>query len=268
MDLVTFKETNRAMWAAGNYDAIAELVWSAGGQLTARIGCAQGEDVLDVACGTGNAAIPAAATGARVVGLDLTPELFEQSRARAADSGVEVEWVEGDAEDMPFADESFDVVVSTFGCMFAPRHQVTARELARVLRPGGRLGVVAWTPEGFVGDFFRSLGAHLPPLPPFAEPPVLWGDPDHVEALFAGSGIELEFERGEVDFRFESPAQAVSYYEANFGPVIKARDHLEAEGRWDVARADFAALYERHELDDDGTLSFPGEYLVVLGRKS
>jgi SAM-dependent methyltransferase len=268
VDVTTFKQSNREMWAAGNYDAVAELVWSAGGRLVDRLDVQAGEDVLDVACGTGNATIPAAEAGAQVVGLDLTPELFEAGRRRAAVTGVEVEWVEGDAEALPFADESFDAVVSTFGCMFAPRHEVTARELARVLRPGGRLGVVAWTPEGFVGDFFRSLGAHLPPPPPFAEPPVLWGDPDHVEALFDGSGLELEFERDEVDFRFESPAQAVEYYEENFGPVIKAREHLQAEGRWEAARADFAAVYEQHEPSDDGTLSFPGEYLVVLGRKS
>ena len=268
MDVATFKQVNRTMWAAGNYDAIAELVWGAGERLVRRLGVRPGEDVLDVACGTGNAAIPAAEAGARVVGLDLTPELFERGRTRAEAAGVEIEWIEGDAEALPFADATFDVVVSTFGCMFAPRHEVAAGELARVLRPGGRLGVVAWTPEGFVGDFFRSLGAHLPPPPPFAAPPVLWGDPDHVRSLLGGAGLELEFERDQVEFRFDSARQAVECYETNFGPVIKAREHLEAEGRWEPARADFIELYERHELDEGGSLSFPGEYLIVLGRKN
>jgi SAM-dependent methyltransferase len=267
MDVATFKQANRAMWAAGDYDAIAELVWSAGERLVARVGAGPGEDVLDVACGTGNAAIPAAEAGARVVGLDLTPELFARARERAGDAGVEIEWVEGDAEALPFADASFDVVLSTFGCMFTPRHQVAARELARVLRPGGRLGIAAWTPAGFVGDFFRSLGAHLPPLPVFAAPPVLWGDPDYAVALFDGTGVDLELEFDQVDFRFDSVQQAVEEYEANFGPVIATRELLEPEGRWEAAHEDFVALYVGHAAED-GSLDFPAEYLVIVGRKN
>lgn len=267
MDVATFKEANRTMWAAGDYDAIAELLWSAGGRLVERVGVRPGEDVLDVACGTGNATIPAAQAGASTVGVDLTPELLERGRARADAAGVEIEWIEGDAEELPFADESFDVVLSTFGCMFAPRHETAARELARVLRPGGRLGLASWTPEGFVGDFFRALGAHLPPPPPFAAPSILWGDPGHVRTLFAGQGVELEFERDHVEFRFDSVAEAVESYETKFGPVIKAREHLASEGRWEAARADFVALYARH-ASESGSLSFPAEYLVALGRKN
>ena len=244
MDVATYKQANRTMWAAGNYDAVAELVWSAGERLVGRVGVQAGEDVLDVACGTGNATIPAAEAGASVVGLDLTPELFARARERADEAAVAIDWVEADAESLPFPDASFDVVLSTFGCQFAPRHDVTARELARVLRPDGRLGVVAWTPEGFVGDFFRSLGAHLPPPPDFAAPPVLWGDPDHVRGLFAGIGVELDFERDQVDFRFDSAEHAVGYYEVNFGPVIMTRELLAPEGRWGAARADFVGVYE------------------------
>lgn len=266
MDVATYKQANRTMWAAGNYDAVAELVWSAGEQLVRRLDVQSGENVLDVACGTGNATIPAAGAGASVVGLDLTPELFARARERADEAGVEIDWVEGDAEALPFADASFDVVLSTFGCQFAPRHDVTAHELDRVLRPGGRLGVVAWTPEGSVGDFFRSLGAHLPPAPDFAEAPVLWGDPDHVCTLFADTDVELEFERDQVDFRFDSVEHAVGYYEVNFGPVIMTRELLAPEGRWGAARADFAGVYESHAADD-GSIRFPGEYLVILGRK-
>jgi SAM-dependent methyltransferase len=267
MDVATYKRENRTMWAAGNYDAIAELVWSAGERLVRTMEVEAGEDVLDVACGTGNAAIPAADAGARVVGLDLTPELFARARTRAAEAAVEIEWVEGDAESLPFPDESFDVVLSTFGCMFAPRHEVAAGELVRVLRPGGRLGIVAWTPEGFVGDFFRTLGGHLPPLPPFARPPVLWGDPDYVRSLFDETSVELEFERDAVEFRFDSAAEAVADYETNFGPVIATRELLEPQGRWEAAHRDFIALYEGL-AGEDGTLAFPAEYLVIIGRKN
>jgi SAM-dependent methyltransferase len=267
VDVSTFKESNRAMWASGNYDAVADLIWGAGRRLVERLGIGSGEDVLDVACGTGNAAIPAAEAGAHVVGVDLTPELFAAGGARAAAAEVEIEWVEGDAEALPFADESFDVVLSTFGCMFAPRHQVTAAELVRVLRPGGRLGIASWTPEGSIGDFFRAIAAHLPPPPAFAAPPILWGDADHARSLFAGSGLELELDRDHVEFRFDSVAGAVDYYETQFGPVIKAREHLEAQGRWEEARADLAALYEEHESDEDGSVVYPAEYLVVIARK-
>lgn len=157
-------------------------------------------------------------------------------------------------------------MLSVFGSIFAPRHDVTAQEMARVLRPGGRLGIVAWTPEGWVGDFFRLLGAHLPPPPPFASPPVLWGDADYARSLFGNTGVELEFERDAVDFRFASAAEAVEHYEANFGPVIMARRYLEAEGLWAPVREDLLALYEQH-ANEDGSVSFPAEYLVILGRK-
>jgi hypothetical protein len=151
--------------------------------------------------------------------------------------------------------------------MFAPRHQVTAAELVRVLRPGGQLGIASWTPEGSIGDFFRAIAAHLPPPPAFAAPPILWGDADHARSLFAGSGLELELDRDHVEFRFDSVAGAVDYYETQFGPVIKAREHLEAQGRWEEARADLAALYEEHESDEDGSVVYPAEYLVVIARK-
>jgi SAM-dependent methyltransferase len=266
MDVAAFKEQNRTMWAAGDYDAVAELIWDVGGRLVERLGVREGEEALDVACGTGNAAIPAAEAGARVTGLDLTPELLDRARRRSRDAGVEIEWVEGDAEGLPFADESFDVVLSTFGCMFAPRHELAARELARVLRPGGRIGIASWTPEGFVGEFFRTIAAQLPPPPPFAEPPLLWGTPEHVESLFAGTGLDLAFARDAVDFRFESAAEAARYYETKFGPVIAARAFLEPDGRWEQTHEEFVALYARHAAPD-GRIDVAAEYLVAFGRK-
>jgi len=267
MDVATFKQANRTMWAAGNYDIVAERILSVGERLVSRVGVRQGEDVLDVACGTGNATIPAAQAGARVVGADLTPELFDAARRRAADAGVEVDWVEGDAEALPFDDESFDVVVSTFGCMFAPRHELAAREIARALRPNGRVGVASWTPEGVIGDFFGAVGAHLPPPPSFASPPIMWGNPDHVRSLFADAGLGLDFELDSVEFDFDSVHEAVDFYETNFGPLVKARELLEPQGLWGAAHCDLVALYEEHE-GDDGSLTFAGEYLVTTGRKT
>src|SRR5215216_6273752 len=190
------KRAHRATWAAGDYAAVAELIDEAPPRdLLARVEVAPGQEVLDVATGTGNIAIQTAAAGAQVVGLDLTPELFETARRRAAERGVAVDWVEGDAEDLPFEDERFDRVLSAFGVQFAPRHEVVAQELARVCRPGGRIGLVNWTPEGQVGELFKVMGRYLPPPPDFASAPALWGDEEHVRGLFDGTGIDLEFTR-------------------------------------------------------------------------
>jgi len=259
-ELARLKQGARATWAAGDYHAVARRqLWEVGPRIVAAVDVRPGEDVLDVACGTGNAALRAAEAGARVVGVDLTPELFDTGRRLAAEAAVAVDWVQGDAEDLPFGDESFDVAVSTFGCMFAPRHQVAARELARVLRPGGRLGITSWTPEGGMGTFFRTVGAYLPPPSALAEPPGLWGSEAHVETLFAGTGIELEFERDAVTpAQFESTDAALEFLSTSFGPMMMARELAEASDRWPELRADLVDLYERDE---------PLEYLVTVGRK-
>jgi ubiquinone/menaquinone biosynthesis C-methylase UbiE len=259
------KERDRAVWASGDYDAIAELIWEVGGRLVRRIDVTEGDDVLDVACGTGNAAIPAALAGGRVVGLDLTPELFVAARERAASAGVEVQWLEGDAEALPFEDESFDVVLSTFGCMFAPQQEIVARELARVLRPGGRLGLSSWTPEGGVGEFFRVIGGHRPPALDSPPPPIRWGSEQEVTRLL--DGLQVELAREEVTFHSTSADDYVDMYAEKFGPVLMARRSLEPEGRWEALRDDLIALFERLNVSEDGGLEWQGEYLVVLGRK-
>ena len=259
--LAEMKQFTRATWAAGDFGEIARRgLWGVGERIVQRVGIGKNERVLDVACGTGNAAIRAAQAGGQVVGLDLTPELFEPGRRLAAQAGVSIDWVEGDAEAIPYEDNSFDVVHSTFGCMFAPRHRVTATELARVLRPGGRLGLCNWTPEGSQSHFFRALGAYLPPPPDFAQPPLLWGTEDHVRELFAGSGVQLEFERDTAieNEPFETGREAVDFVASNFGPLMMLRGRLEAQGVWGEVREKLEALYDRHE---------PAEYLVVLGRK-
>ena len=267
IELVELKRRARATWAAGDYQAIAWTFWDVGARIVRRIGVAPGQDVLDVACGTGNAAIRAAQAGARVVGLDLTPEMFEAGRRLADESGVAVEWREGDAEALPCDDQSFDVVLSTFGCMFAPQHEVVARELVRVLRPGGRMGLCNWTPEGALGDFFRMLARHLPPPPPFATPPLPWGSEEHVRRLFDGTGIGLEFDRESVDLHYDSVADAVKTTGADFGPLVKARGLLEPQGRWEALRQELIAFFEEHDVRDGSEVVIPGEYLVVLGRK-
>ena len=258
--LIQAKQHARATWAAGDFREVARrTLWPVGERLVRRVGIGRDEAVLDVACGTGNAAIRSAQAGGRTTGLDLTPELLEAGRAEARQAGVEVEWVEGDAEDLPFGDETFDVVLSTFGVMFPPRHRVTAAELARVLRPGGRLGVCSWTSTGITGRMFRALGSYAPPPPPFAEPPLLWGDQDHVRSLFQGTGLVLEFATESVPLApFPTAEAAVAWNEENFGPTIMLRAFLEPQGRWEACREQLLDLYDPEAS---------AEYLVVTGRK-
>jgi SAM-dependent methyltransferase len=262
------KLVHRATWAAGDYAAVAEHIDDVPpADLLSRMDIRPGKRVLDVATGTGNLAIRAAAAGAQVVGLDLTPELFAEARRRAGRAGVVVDWVEGDAEELPFEDESFDRVVSAFGVQFAPRHAVAARELAGVCRPGGRIGLVNWTPAGVIGQLFKVMGRYLPAPPDFASPPPLWGDEEHVRGLFEGTGVELEFARGVNPWRFPSPEAWVAFMETAYGPTLKARERLTAEGAWDECRAEILALAERNNGAADGSLLMPAEYLIVIGRK-
>jgi SAM-dependent methyltransferase len=269
IDLDTLKASHRATWAAGDYAAAAELIDEVPPpHLLSRVGPEPGHSVLDVAAGTGNVALRAAALGAEVVGLDLTPELFETARARAVALGVEVEWVAGDAEALPFDDDTFDRVVSVFGVQFAPRHAVAAAELARVCRPGGVIGLCNWTPEGKVGEMFGIMSRYSPPAPAFASPPPLWGDEEHVRGLFADVDVELAFERGTTPFLFDSAEHYVSFFETNYGPMVKARERLTPEGRWEECRAEVVEMMERRNRATDGTLEVPGEYLLVIGAVS
>ncbi len=268
--LAEVKDQARGAWALGDYDAMMrqERLHGVGERLVDRLRVAPGETVLDVACGTGNAALPAARAGAQVTGLDLSPEMLERARAHAEADGLEVDWREGDAERLPFDDASFDVVTSTFGCMFAPRHEVAAEELARVLRPGGRLGVCSWAPDGVFGEFFRIVGAHLPPDPEFVDPPPLWGDEAHVRGLFEGTGLSIELEREHWDIRHDSPEAAVECYTTTLGPVVGARQLTEAQGRWPALADDLRGLFERWDASDRPTVDLAAEYLLVLGRKA
>ncbi len=263
------KRTHRTVWAAGDYAAVAEHIDEVPPRdLLHRVGIAAGDEVLDVATGTGNVAIKAALAGAQVTGLDLTPELLATARGRADQADVVVDWVEGDAEALPFDDAHFDSVLSVFGVQFAPRHQVVADELVRVCRPGGRIGLVNWTPEGHIGLLFKVLGRYLPPPPAFASPPPTWGDEGHVRDLVAGTVVALEFARGANPWRFPSAETYVAFLETHYGPLVKARERLTAEGAWEGCRREVLALAESSNAATDGTLLIPAEYLVVTGRRA
>jgi SAM-dependent methyltransferase len=263
------KRTHRATWAAGDYGAVAELIDEVPPRdLLTRVNVIPGQEVLDVASGTGNVAIKAAGAGAQVVGLDLTPELFETAQRRAEAHRVAVDWVEGDAEVLPFEDDRFDRVLSVFGVQFAPRHEVVAQELARVCRPGGLIGLVNWTPTGLIGELFQIMGPYLPAPPDYASPPPLWGSEEHVRSLFADTTVQFEFARGHNPFRFDSAEHNVVFMETNYGPTLKARERLTAEGRWEECRGEILAMTERRNEATDGSLLTYAEYLVAVGRKA
>jgi len=249
----------KTMWGSGNYAAVAERITKTGELVVERAGVEPGMDVLDVACGTGNATIPAAKAGARVTGLDFSPVMLEIARERSADAMVEIDFVEGDAQELPFEDASFDRVLSTFGHMFAPDHQRTAAEMRRVLRPGGVIAVACWAPEGSIGRMFRTLAELVPP-PPGATPPILWGTEGHVRELLG----DAEFERHEIEWTDESPESYARFMLDSFGPLLNAREVLgEREEELDTAFTDFL---RRENLAEDGTLRFGGEYLLSIVR--
>lgn len=248
------------MWGSGNYAAVAERISDAGELVVERAGVEPGMDVLDLACGTGNATIPAARKGARVTGLDFSPDLLAIARERAADAMVEVEWVEGDAQELPFPDASFDRVISTFGHMFAPDHQRTAAEMRRVCRPGGAIAVACWTPEGSIGRMFRTIAELVPP-PPGGGPPILWGTEAHIRELL-GDG---DFERHEIEWQDESVESYARFMLESFGPLLNAREAL-AGGENELDEA-FRAFLDAENLNDDGTLRFHGEYLLAVGTR-
>lgn len=263
------KAKHRAMWASGDYPSMVEtFLLPLGPRLVEAAGIGPGMRVLDVAAGTGNAAIPAARRGAEVVASDLTPELFEAGRARAEAEGVELEWVEADAESLPFEDGSFDAVISSIGVMFAPHHQAAADELVRVCRPDGTIGLLSWTPEGMLGALFRTMGPFMPAPPPGAQPPPLWGSEEHLRELF-GDRVELgtlERELLEID-AFERPTDYGEHFKQRYGPTIAARANAEKEGRaeeFDRALDEFCEEWNR---GDGGRARFEKEYLIAVGRR-
>src|SRR3954469_9684445 len=229
------KARHRSMWASGNYPSMVEtFLLPLGPRLVDALDLARGQRVLDVAAGTGNAAIPAAQRGAHVTASDLTPELLDAGRRHAEVRGVGADWGEVNAENLRFADASFDVVMSSIGAMFAPHHQAVADELVRVCRPGGTIGMLNWTPEGMIGALFRVMGGFAPPPPPGASPPPLWGSEDHMRELF-GDRVEWKsMDREMLDITaFKQAADYAEHFKENYGPTLVARANAEANGRTD-----------------------------------
>lgn len=259
-----FKQRQRAMWAEGDYASLSELISEMGELVVERAGVEAGVRVLDVACGAGNAAVPAARAGARVTGLDLAPELLDAGRSKAAAAGLEIEWVEGDAEALPFDEASFDRVVSTIGHMFAPRHRKTADEMVRVCRDGGVIAFSAWTPEGTVGGVFRASAAFLPPPPDYAQPPVLWGTEDHVREMFGSVASDIEFERHSATIEWESAEGFADHFMERFGPMVTARKMLG--DRFGELRGQILEIWSEANQSDDGRFVLPQEYLLSVVR--
>lgn len=257
------KARHRAVWASGDYPAVAaEVVAPLGPVLVEACRVGRGDTVLDVAAGTGNAAIAAALAGATVVASDLTPELLEAGRARAAHLGVEVTWQEADAEALPFDDGQFDVVLSSIGVMFAPHHQAAADELVRVCRPGGRIGLLNWSPGGFVGRLFQTMGPYAPPLPAGAQPGHRWGDESYVRSLLGDRVADVQAHIGSLRVdRFLRPDAFREYFKRNYGPVVTTYRSLA--GRPDRAAALDADLDALAANSDEGDGAMDWEYLLL-----
>ena len=264
LDHDAMKLRQRATWSAGDFATMGALIAPVGEVVAQTAAIEPGMAVLDVATGSGNVAIPAARAGGDVVGLDLTPALLDLARERAAAAGVTVEWVEGDAEALPYEDERFDRVLSSFGVMFAPRHRVAAAELARVCRSGGRVVLANWTPDGFAGRLFQVVANHLPPPPPGALPPPMWGDQRYVRTLLGGQ-LLLDQELRTVDLRFDSVDDMVAVYDRAFGPFRMARETL-GDDAYDALLADFRALGEELDVGESQTV-IPARYLLTVAHR-
>jgi len=264
----TLKARHRAMWGLGDYPTVAaEVIPDLGARLVAACGVGPGDRVLDVAAGSGNAAIPAAMAGAKVVASDLTPALFEAGRRQAAFCGVDIDWREADAEALPFADGEFDAVLSCVGVMFAPHHRASADQLIRVCRPGGKIGLVSWTPDGFIGQMLATMRPYVAAPPPGAQPPPLWGDPDHVKRLLGDrvTDVRAVKETVRVD-RFGDPEEFRDYFKARYGPMVAAYRGLAEDPERAVALdRDLADLARRHNRSDDA-FGMDWEYLLLTAR--
>lgn len=258
---------HRAMWATGDYPRLAaELVSPLGPVLVQACDIGSDDRVLDVAAGTGNASIPAAATGAHVVASDLVPDLLAHGRSLAQQRGLELEWREANAESLPFGDAEFDTVMSCIGVMFAPHHQAAADELVRVCRPGGTLGVLSWTPQGYIGQLFAAMKPHVPPPPPGASPPPLWGDEEHVREFLGERVTDVDMVRRELAVTaFASGAQFRDYFKAVYGPTISAYRAIgDDPQRIAALDADIAAVGDA-ALREPSTMQW--EYLLVTARR-
>ena len=264
VQLDEFKTRVRATWDAGDYATLSERIADVGELVAEKAGIERGMSVLDVACGAGNAAIPAARAGGRVTGLDLVPKLLEQGRAKAEREGLEIEWVEGDAEELPFEDASFDRVLSTFGHMFAPRHRQVADEMIRVCRGGGAIVIATWTPEGIFGPMSAVAAEYMPPPPEYASPPVHWGEEEYVRDMFGSAATGFEFERHVNWQEAASVEEFADLFMERFPPMVIAKAVLGE--RFSEFRARIVDIWRDANEAQDGTLRMPQEYLLSIVR--
>ncbi|TLM75550.1 class I SAM-dependent methyltransferase [Pseudarthrobacter sp. NamB4] len=266
------KQKHRAMWASGDYPALAdEMLLELGAILVEACGVTSRQRVLDVAAGSGNAAIPAAMMGAKVVASDLTPELFEAGRREAANRGVSLEWQEADAEALPFGDDEFDTVMSCLGAMFAPHHQAAADELVRVCKPGGTIGLLSWTPDGFIGRMFATMKPFAPPPPAGAQPAPLWGSEDHVRGLLGDRVTDVHARKQALAVRsFHRPEDFVRYFKSHYGPTISVYKFIAADGEkvkaLDQALTELADSFG--DAHGDTPFQMEWEYLLLTARKA
>ncbi|MDX6598780.1 MAG: hypothetical protein QOE87_2667 [Gaiellales bacterium] len=268
-DLTPAQRTAREIWTSGDYPEVADrLIRGFGPALVEELKIHGGQQVLDIACGAGNVAIPAAVAGADVTAIDITPALLERGAENAAQAGVTVDWIEADAEALPFADASFDVVTSAVGVMFCPSHQRAAAELVRVCRPGGSIGLIAWTPEGLIGSMFGVLAPYAPPPPEGAQPGPLWGTEEHVRALLGTAVANVRNERRRILFDGLTPDGFVDLMRVSYGPVLRVFNRLADDpGRTEALDAALRRFTRTHDHGEPRRPRLEAEYQLTLARR-
>ena len=264
-DYAAIKQRQQAVWASGDFATIGVTLQIVGESLAEAVNIGAGERVLDVAAGNGNATLAAAHRFAQVTSTDFVPALLDKGRQRATAEGLAVDFQVADAEHLPFGDGSFDAVLSTFGVMFTPDQARSAQEMLRVVRPGGRIGLANWTPEGFIGQLFKTVGGYAPP-PAGLQSPALWGTEAHLETLFGAQAADIRAERKNFNFRYRSAAHWLQFFRDFYGPLHKAFAALEP-ARQDALERDITALLERFNTGGSTSLLVPGEYLEVVVTK-
>lgn len=266
-EMETLKTKLKATWISGDFGRIAESFTDGAAEFVERLNLKPGISVLDVACGSGNQSIPAARTGANVTGMDIAPNLVEQARKRAQKENLEIKFDEGDAENLPYADASFDVVMTMFGAMFAPRPELVSAELVRVCRPGGLIAMANWTPTGFIGQMFKIVGKHIAP-PQNMPSPLLWGDEASVRGRLGGEVSEINFKPRLMTFTFPfGVSETVEFWREFYGPTHKAFAALD-ENAQTALRRDLENLWTENNLSGDGTTRVESEYLEVAAFRS
>ena len=257
----------KATWMAGDFGQIAKVIEGCAQEFIDRLKLSPGSRVLDVACGSGNLAVPAAHKGAEVTGVDIATNLVAQARERAKSEGLSIQFDEGDAEQLPYENESFDAVVTMFGAMFAPRPELVASELIRVCKPGGRIAMANWTPGGFIGEMFKTTGKHVTP-PPNMPSPLKWGDQETVKERLSNGVADLQMTPRMCVFKLPfAPAEVVEFFRTYYGPTEKAFGTLDENGQA-ALRKDLEQLWSQHNQATDGTTLVEGEYLEVIARKA